>query len=387
MATVVVRYGEFFLKGKNRAEFKARLHDHLNRVLKNLPAKLQMLHARALVHVPDEHLPRTLEQLAFVFGVQSLSPCTLVEPTEEAIRDTCLVLARAWIERHGKNPRFKVDTRRSDKSFPVPSMELSRRIGSAVATELDLPVDVRHPEMLLSIEIGPQGSFVFTDTLPGAAGLPVGSAGRVNLLLSGGIDSPVAGWLAMKRGCRVDATYFHSFPFTGDKTREKVLDLGRLLLPWQGRMTVWIVAFTEVQKALRAAGPPNHAVVLYRRMMMRVAARLCERTRAKALVTGETLAQVSSQTLENLGAIESASPLPVLRPLITHDKLETVALAQKIGTYEKSIEPFDDCCSLFVPTGAVIRASARQIARAEARLDVEALAQALAADADEVVLS
>jgi tRNA uracil 4-sulfurtransferase len=223
--------------------------------------------------------------------------------------------------------------------------------------------------------------------IPGPGGLPVGSSGLVNLLVSGGIDSPVAGWLAMKRGCTLVATYFHSFPFTGDKTRDKVLELLRQLADWHGPIPLHVVHFTEVQKALRDAGPAELAVVLYRRMMMRAATRVAEKAGAAALCTGENLAQVASQTLENLAVIEEAAGMMVLRPLLCNDKLETMALARRIGTYEVSILPYEDCCSLFMPAHPATRARLEDVRAAEARLDVAGLARELAERAEIVTVT
>ena len=206
----------------------------------------------------------------------------------------------------------------------------------------------------------------------------------MNLLLSGGIDSPVAGWLSAKRGCRLSATYFHSFPYTGDKTREKVLELARVLAAWQGPLTVHVVGFTDVQKTLRETGPEQFAVLLYRRMMVRAAAKIARREGALALVTGDNLGQVASQTLENLAVVEEVSTLPVLRPLLTYDKLETTALARRIGTYDISVQPYEDCCSLFVPLHPATRARLADVRAAEAGLDVDQLAAGLADGAERV---
>ena len=210
----------------------------------------------------------------------------------------------------------------------------------------------------------------------------MGATGLVNLMISGGIDSPVAGWLAMKRGCRLMATYFHSFPFTGDKTKEKVIDLVRRLADWQGPIQLRVVHFTDVQKQLRETGPAELAVVLYRRMMVRTSAIIAAREGALALVTG----QVASQTLENLVATEDASPLPVLRPLLTYDKLETVALAQKLGTFETSILPYDDCCSLFLPPHPATKARAKDAQWHERELEVDRLATEMADNVERILV-
>jgi thiamine biosynthesis protein ThiI len=279
---------------------------------------------------------------------------------------------------------FKVESNRRDKSFPHPSPEISRQVGGRVAMETGLPVDVHNPAQVIRVEVGDQASFVFSQLIPGPGGLPVGTAGHASLLLSGGIDSPVAGWYAMRRGCTLSAIYFHSFPYTGDKTREKVVDLARRLAMWHGPLTVHVVHFTEVQKALRASGPAELAVVLYRRMMMRAASLIAAGEGAKALITGENLGQVASQTLDNLGVIEDAATLPVLRPLITFDKSEIIERAERIGTYQLSIQPYDDSCSLFVPKHPATRARVIDAQRAESALDVDALARDLATKAEPI---
>jgi tRNA uracil 4-sulfurtransferase len=384
---IVLRYAEIFLKGANRSFFERILLENVRRVLAGLPVKVHKQHARVLVEMDEADLPRAAERLAMVFGVQTLSPARVVPRDLDAISAEALRAARQVIERRGSKPTFKVETNRPDKSFPMSSTDVSRKVGGLVATETGMPVDVHKPQLEIGIEIGHAGTFVFAERLPGPGGLPVGSTGHVNLLLSGGIDSPVAGWLAMKRGCRLSATYFHSFPFTGDRTKEKVADLARLLVPWGGHLTLHVVAFTEVQKQLRDADPEGElAVVLYRRMMVRTAALIASRERALALVTGESLAQVASQTLENMGVIEEASPIPVLRPLLTYDKLETIALAQRIGTFETSIQPYDDCCSLFVPAHPATRSTLGQVRAVEEKVDITAMAQTLASTTERIEL-
>jgi thiamine biosynthesis protein ThiI len=391
---LVLRWGEIFLKGRNRPFFEGRLVDNIRRAVKDVPdAKVKKLHGRVIVTCDDATVRRAIDRVTRVFGLQSISPAVSLPRTRsheadlQAIGDEAVALARgAARTMGGGKPTFKIETRRTDKAFPLTSIEISREVGARVVGELDLPVDVHAPQLEIGVELGLERSFVFSQTIPGPGGLPVGVTGRVNLLLSGGIDSPVAGWLAMKRGCAVSATYLHSFPYTGDRTKEKVIDLARLLVPWHGPINLHVVGFTEAQKQLRDAGRADLAVVLYRRMMMRVACRIAAAEKALAVVTGENLAQVASQTLENLGVIEEASTLPVLRPLLTYDKLETIALAQRIGTFETSIQPYEDCCQLFVPSNPVTRARLQDAIDAEAGLDVTAIADDLANRAERIVV-
>jgi thiamine biosynthesis protein ThiI len=385
---ILLRWAEIFLKGQNRPWFEQQLVNQVVRLVKPVPgAKLRRAHARLFIEVPREHVADAVARLHFLLGVQSLSPARSVERSIEAMGAAAIELVRAEAERRGGRPTFKVQTNRPDKSFPMRSVEVSQAVGGIVFQALGLPVDVRRPQIELGIEIGHHDrTLVFCETIPGPGGLPVGATGKVNLLLSGGIDSPVAGWLAMKRGCAITATYFHSFPYTGDQTKEKVIELVHKLAPWQGEIVLHVVNFTEVQKQLRESGPAELAVVLYRRMMVRAAAKIAARERALALVTGETLAQVASQTLENLGAIEDASPLPILRPLLTYDKLETVALAQRLGTFETSILPYDDCCALFVPAHPSTRTRVGAARAGERGLDVEAMAETLASSTERLVI-
>ena len=380
---VLVRWGEIFLKGGNRGFFERRLVEAARRAVAPLGARVERLHGRLLVWpgAEDVAASRALKALARVFGVSSLSAARVVERNLDAISAAAVELARAAPGR----PRFKVETKRSDKRFQPASPEVSRLVGAEVVKALALPVDVHTPELTIGVEIGPEHAFVFGASVAGPGGLPVGVTGRVELLLSGGIDSPVAGWMMMKRGCELNATYFHSFPYTGDKTREKVIALARTLASWQlADVRLAVVPFTDAQKALRDTGDGRLAVVLYRRMMMRVAERIARASGAQALVTGEALAQVASQTLENMTAIGAAATLPILRPCLGHDKLETIAIAERIGTYEISIRPYDDCCSLFVPEHPVTRAKLDDVIAHEQKLDVHAIADQCAANVEQI---
>jgi thiamine biosynthesis protein ThiI len=289
----------------------------------------------------------------------------------EAIGAAAEALAKEAIARD-RPASFKIESRRADKRFARTSLEIDRHVGAAVQASTGLPVDVHTPALRLGIEVGTDVAHVFAGKRDAPGGLPVGASGRALLLLSGGIDSPVAGWLAAKRGLALDAVYFHSPPYVGEKSRDKVLALGKQLARWQALRSVTVVPFTGVQKRLRDAGPAELAVVLYRRMMMRIADAIGDKLEIAALVTGENLGQVASQTIENLTAIEAAARRVVLRPLVTYDKVETTALARRIGTYETSILPFEDCCSLFVPAHPATRARAQDAERVEDKLDVAA---------------
>ena len=383
-AAFVLRFGELFLKKGNRYEFVNRLAQNVRRALGGIDgAEVRSVHARMIVEVPAAERDRAGDVLARMFGVQTFSPVILCPKEIGPITEMAVAAAQAG---RGAAKTFKVDAVRSDKLFPLTSVDIGRQVGAAIWSATGLAVDLHAPDLVVGVEVGVHTTFVFAERRAGPGGLPVGTSGRANLLLSGGIDSPVAGWLAMKRGLSLDATYFHSFPFTGDKTKEKVIDLVRCLTPWHGPIELHVVGFTEAQKALRAAGPGELAVVLYRRMMLRAAAEIARRRGAGALVTGENLAQVASQTLENLATIEDASPLFVLRPLVCYDKLETIALAKRIGTFETSIQPYDDCCSLFVPAHPATKSTVGRVQTIESKLDVAALAADLAERAEKIVV-
>jgi tRNA uracil 4-sulfurtransferase len=391
METVLLcRYGELFLKSGNRQRFQNMLVSNVQAAVAGLPAaRVEAPHGRILVRVPDADAEEAAARVDRVFGLVSISVARAVPAEVDAIGDAAVIAARAALERLPRAPgaappTFRIDARRADKSFPVPSIELSRLIGARVNLATKLPVDLHNADLHIGVEVGPRGAFVYAGTRPAPGGLPVGVSGRGLLLLSGGIDSPVAGWLAAKRGLALDAVYFHSPPFIGEKSKDKVIALARILARWQAMRSVTVIGFTEVQKRLRDAGAAQLAVVLYRRMMMRIADVVADGLGAGALVTGENLGQVASQTVENMTAIQVASRRVVLRPLVTYDKVETTDLARRIGTFETSILPFDDCCSLFVPRHPATKARAQDAEKVEAELDIAAEVAAAVASAERI---
>lgn len=384
---ILLRYAEVFLKGGNRPLYERRLVQDCVRVAKPLGARVDKLHGRILVRHDVAVRGALLDRLARVFGLSSLSPAALVRPLEQAgIEAACLEAARAEAERRGGKPSFKVEARRSNKRYPLGSPEIAARAGGEIFERLGLPVDLHRPDFVVGVEVGDEQAYVYCEHRAGAGGMPRGSAGRVVSMLSGGIDSPVATWLAMKRGCEVAPVYFHSFPFTGDRTKQKVADLCGVLARWHGAMTLRVVHFTEVQKKLRESGPAELAVLLYRRMMLRATELIARRIGALGIVTGENLGQVASQTLSNLGTVGLAATLPVLRPLICNDKLETIGLARRIGTYELSILPYEDCCTLFSPPHPATRSQPELLAAIEGPLGVDDLATQLADSVEEIAI-
>jgi tRNA uracil 4-sulfurtransferase len=387
-SAILCRYGEIFLKSGNRKRFEGTLRRNVVAALADLPnVGVETPHGRIIVHVDPAIVDDACARLERVFGLVSFSPAVRVPAEIEAIGAAAIDAARAALATAATPPTFKVESRRQDKRFPLPSPEISRLVGARVIEATHLPVDVHHPALRIGVEVGTETAFVYAGIRPAPGGLPVGSSGRALLLLSGGIDSPVAGWLAAKRGLALDAVYFHSPPFIGEKSKDKVMTLAKILARWQAVGSVTVVPFTEAQKQIRDAGPPELAVVLYRRMMMRIADAIGDGLHADALITGENLGQVASQTIQNLSAIEAAARRLVLRPLATYDKVETTALARRIGTYDTSVLPFEDCCSLFVPDHPATGARLIDVERVEAKLDVAGTVAAAVAAAERAAVT
>ncbi|MGB9887027.1 MAG: tRNA uracil 4-sulfurtransferase ThiI [Moorellales bacterium] len=371
---VLVRYGEIALKGQNRRFFEQRLVNNIERQLKGLaPRRVSLVSGRVLVPLRDDW-EEVEERLAAVCGIVSFSPARVVPGDLAAIQETARE-EMALVATEGDT--FKVEARRADKTFPLTSPELARQVGAYLLRRLPgLKVDVHRPRHRLMIEVRREGTYIYTRMVPGTGGLPVGVSGRGVLLLSGGIDSPVAGFLAARRGVEIVPVHFHSFPFTGERSKEKVIDLCRVLARYVGPLRLHVAHFTDIQKAIVQFCPEELRVTIMRRMMLRVAARVAEAEGAIALITGESLGQVASQTMESLAVIGAVTDRPILRPLIGFDKAEIVEQARKLGTYEISIRPYEDCCTLFVPAHPATKPKPERVQAAESRLDVEGLVEA-----------
>jgi thiamine biosynthesis protein ThiI len=373
---LLVRYGELALKGRNRSDFERQLLENVRAALRHVtPVRMERGQGRIAVW-PEQRAESAARRLQDVFGIASISaarsvanePGAIVEVARSALREAVGELAP------GSRATFRVATRRADKGFPIHSADFDRYVADHLLGEFPmLDVQLKGSALTLGIDIRPERTYVFARRLPGPGGLPVGTQGRVLCLISGGFDSPVAGWLCMKRGCEVQFVTFHSHPFIGEPARKKVVDLVRVLARYQPRVELNVVPFAECQLAIRALGQASYRTVLYRRMMQRIATALAARTQAAALVTGDSLGQVASQTLENLTCIGAAAGLPVLRPLIGFDKQETIALARRIGTHDLSAVQEPDCCTLFMPSRPVIRGRVETCAELEAELAVEPL--------------
>ncbi|MBT9253246.1 MAG: tRNA 4-thiouridine(8) synthase ThiI [Brockia lithotrophica] len=388
--TLLVRYGELALKGKNRRDFERVLHAHVRRALEGLaPVRIRRTFGRMYIHGPEPVLVEAARRLERVFGIFSFSLARRAENDLEAIRAAALAVLRAEVARRPGVRTFKVSARRTDPRFPLRVPELLPAIGGYLLPRSGgLRVDVNHPDLEIAVEIRPEGTYVYTARIPGPGGLPLGTNGKALLLLSGGIDSPVAGWYVMRRGVRIEAVHFHSPPYTKPEAKDKVLALGRILAAWSDEFRVHFVSLTEILLALRDAIPEALRTVILRRFMMRIATELARERRALAIVTGESLGQVASQTLEALAAIEDAAELPVLRPLVGLDKTEIIDRARKIGTYETSVLPCEDTCTLFLPRHPKTRPRLVEVRAVEERsgLDISGLVVRALATVESVTL-
>jgi thiamine biosynthesis protein ThiI len=370
---IVVHYHEISLKRGNRPLFLRHLTRNLARAAADLgPLTVRQRSGRILLDLDRHEKPEAVrDRVARVTGVANFALAYRVPSTLE---DMKAVIAQLIDGR--EFPSFRVSARRAFTSYPLTSVELNRALGAFVLERVPTRVDLRKPALTIHVEVMPDETFVYLDRQPGPGGLPVGSGGTVAALLSGGIDSPVAAWRMMKRGCRVTFVHFHSVPYLPATSQAKVRALVDRLTEWQYHSRLFLVPFGEIQREVVLSVPPAVRVVVYRRLMVRIAEAIARREGALALVTGESLGQVASQTLPNIARIDEVATLPVLRPLIGMDKLEITAEAERLGTFEISIEPDQDCCTLFVPPHPATRIGAEAMQGAEARLDLPRLVQA-----------
>ena len=369
---VSVHYAEVGLKGKNRVFFEKRLVNNIKLSLRGTGyAEVERLHDRILVHLgQNADITEVKRRLRQVMGIAHFELACRTERDITAIKETAL--------RQIKDDcyeSFKVETRRTDKTFPLTSPQVSAEVGGYLVTETGTRADMHNPDLVCWVKITHNAAYISTEKIPGVGGLPVGVSGKVLVMLSGGIDSPVAAWQMIKRGAKAVFIHFYSYPYTDKASLEKVIELAEILAVSNYRSTVYLVPFAELQQIIVAATPTPFRVLLYRRMMTRIAQRVAAMENAEALVTGESLAQVASQTLTNLRSIEAIADIPILRPLIGEDKAEIIEKAQRIGTFDVSTRPHQDCCSLFVPKHPATRASLTDLADAESGLDIEALVE------------
>lgn len=368
---IIIRYCEIHLKKKNRGYFERMLGENINRALSGLNYKYVKIHARYLIEdFSESDYEEIMSRLLKVGGIHSVSPAYVIKSDAENIYEVVLSLCAE------KTGTFKVETNRADKTFPVHSVEMSAEAGGRILDKYgdNLKVNLKHPDFVVNIDIRESGeTLIFTDVIKGIGGLPVGSAGKGLLLLSGGIDSPVAGYMMAKRGMRVKALHFHSYPYTSDAAKQKVVDLAKIISPYTGGIDLYTVSVTHIQEAIHRDCPEEMMITILRRFMMRIANRMSEKLGTQAIITGESLGQVASQTIESLTTSNAVAEYPVLRPLIAFDKIDIISVAEKIGTYETSILPYEDCCTVFLPRFPLIRPQLEKVEKFESKLDVEGL--------------
>lgn len=383
---ILIRYGELALKGNNRGGFENRLLQNIRQKLAPFSGvSVSKSFGRIYVNPGDNPISPMMEAVSEVFGVVGISPAKRVE----AEMQTILKAAVQLVKGQQRMPQtFKVVAKRANKAFPYNSQTINQKVGSEVLKEVaGIRVDVHDPELELRVEVRGKEAYLYGENIPGPGGLPVGTAGRVMLMLSGGIDSPVAGYLALKRGASLEAVHFHSYPFTSERSRQKVEDLTRLLTRFGGKIHLHVIPFTPIQTQIRERCKDSYQITIMRRMMVRIAERMAHIRNAPALVTGESLGQVASQTLESMSVINDVTRIPVLRPLVGMDKQEIMNIAKQIGTYETSILPYEDCCTVFQPKSPVTRPNLDLSRELESRLDMETLLEEAVHGAEQISFS
>ncbi|MGE7622725.1 tRNA uracil 4-sulfurtransferase ThiI [Viridibacillus sp. NPDC096237] len=372
---ILIRYGELTTKGRNRKQFITRLRENLRFSFADIPdMKIRAERDRMYISSDnDDDMDELIKRLPTVFGIHSFSPVAKCEPTLDAMKELAINIMKS-IDTDGKS--FKVNAKRSDKRFPLDTYELQLEMGGHVLRNIpNLYVQMKEPEIELRIEVREHAVYMMVEVIPGAGGLPVGANGKALLLLSGGIDSPVAGYYMMKRGVRIEAIHFFSPPFTSDRSLEKVKDLAERMSRFGTNVRLHIIPFTEIQQVIQQQVPENVTMTSTRRMMMKISDAVRQEIGATAIVTGENLGQVASQTLESLAAINEVTSTPILRPLITYDKLEIIDVARKIDTYDISIRPYEDCCTVFTPASPKTKPKLEKVVYYESFTDFDEMIQ------------
>lgn len=368
---IIVRYCEIHLKGKNRGFFEKLLKNNIENSLKGIKHTFRPMHSRYLIEdFAESDYSLICDKLHKIPGVHTFSRAIVVANDLDSILEAALSLCE------GKTGTFKVETNRADKTFSPNSVETSAILGGKILEKFgkNLKVAVKNPDFMLSVDIREDGkTFVYNETEHGISGMPVGSAGRGLLLISGGIDSPVAGFMTVKRGMKIDCIHFHSFPYTGEAAKEKVIALTKKIGEYNGGINLYVVPFTEIQEEIHKKCPEEYMITLMRRFMMRIAEKLAISLGDQAIITGESLGQVASQTIESITSSNSVVSMPVLRPVIAFDKLDIIEIANKIDTYETSILPYEDCCTVFLPKFPLIKPNLEKVIKNEQLLDVSAL--------------
>lgn len=381
---IIVRVCEIFLKGKNRFYFVNLLESNIKKALSGIKFEIVKLQMRYLIEDFDESdYELIMSKLLKVSGIHTLSSALCVESDVEEIAKAAISVCE------GQKGSFKVETNRADKTFSMHSVELSAEIGGRILERFNknLWVDVKKPSFVVHVDIRENSeTLVYSGVIKGVGGMPVGSSGKGFLMLSGGIDSPVAGYMMCKRGMKLSAVHFHSYPYTGEAAKEKVITLGKKLSEYSSGMTLYVVKFTHIQEEIHKKCSEEFMITMMRRFMMRITERLAEMHGGQAIITGESLGQVASQTTESITSSNSVVTMPVFRPLIAFDKIETIEIANKIDTYETSILPYEDCCTVFLPKFPVIKPRMEKVLKEESKLDVDELVESALKDVEVIEL-
>ena len=370
---IILREGEMVLKGRNRRDFEYRLIKNVKRITKDFKGVVvERSYGRIYIRNSNEHTMEIIKGVKLIPGIYNISPIMKTDKNLDNIKAKALEMLKKAI---GDKKTFKVEAKRGDKTYPLDSMEISRQVGGYILAMYDgeLTVDVRNPDVVVNIEVTFTAANIYSEKIEGAGGLPIGTSGRGLTLLSGGIDSPVAIWMGLKRGVEMDALHFHSFPFTSERSKEKVVDLTKILAKHTGKMKLYIINFTEIQKIIGIKCPKEYYITIMRRFMLRIATVVANKYDYKALFTGDSIGQVASQTLESMAAINAVTNIPVIRPLASMDKHHIIEISREIGTYETSILPYEDCCTVFVPQNPVIRPEISICEEGEKELDIDKL--------------
>ncbi|MEF2782860.1 MAG: tRNA uracil 4-sulfurtransferase ThiI [Clostridium sp.] len=366
---ILVRFGELSTKGKNKKDFIKKLLINVKNALRDYDKlTYERTHDRMYIMLNGEDAHEVSVHLQKVFGISSFSFAIRVESEIEAIKQMALQVAL-----QSDAQTFKIEARRSHKLFPMISDEINRAVAGEILRNTDLKVNVREPELRIQIEVHQHDTYIMTGRIPGAGGYPVGVGGKAMVMLSGGIDSPVASYLTMKRGVAIECIHYASPPYTSQAAQDKVLELARKVAPYQGHVRVHLVPFTDLQLAIYKNCDESYAITIMRRMMYRIAERLSEKQHCLAIVNGESIGQVASQTLESMQTINCVTKMPVIRPVACMDKLEIINIAKQIDTYDISIQPFEDCCTIFTPKNPVTKPTIHRAERLESRFDFEKL--------------
>lgn len=371
---ILIRYGEISTKGRNRHQFVERLRRSIKDALQSYPmVKIEAGRDRMFILLNGENSSEIIKILQKIFGIRSFSPAVKVERDIEKIKQAADELFRNLY--HSKKT-FKISAKRADRTFEYNTDDINQILGAHILNSFpELKVDVRNPDVNLEVEIRAEAAYLSAETILGPGGLPIGSSGKAMLMLSGGLDSPVAGYMAMKRGMELEVVHFFSPPYTSERAKQKVIDLTKKLSEIAGTLTLHIVPFTKAQEAVRKQIPENYGMTTTRRLMLRITDELRRKHEALAIVTGESLGQVASQTLESMFAINEVTTTPILRPLIMMDKTDIIKIAQEINTHDISIRPFEDCCTIFVPASPKTKPKREKVNFYESFIDFEIFIQ------------